>query len=124
MTYQCSINVGKADESILDTIDGYYKAENEIDIAGLSKSVSTALSLSHPVLWNCAYAYMTELTHESTYVSFSTLAHILKTVRIWVIQDQRVFENLINIYFLWKIGTGGSEGEDNSISLVFDILGI
>ena len=84
-------------------------------MAGLSQSVSEALRLSHPVLWNCAYAYATELSHESTYVSFSSLAEILKTVRIWVIQDQRVFENAVRAYLLWK-------GADEGVSLVSSFM--
>ena len=84
-------------------------------MAGLSQSVSEALRLSHPVLWNCAYAYATELSHESTYVSFSSLAETLKTVRIWVIQDQRVFENAVKAYLLWR-------GADEGVSLVSSFM--
>ena len=84
-------------------------------MAGISQSVSEALGLSHAVLWSCAYAYATELSYEGTYVSFSSLSEILKTIRIWVIQDQRVFENAVRVYLLWK-------GADEGISLVSSFM--
>ena len=82
LTFKCSTQMSLAEKSLISLVELNQKTSN---ITELSQASSSLLQLSHPLLWNCGFAWLTELSIGSNYVEVADFKGQLKTLQKWVI---------------------------------------